>query len=66
MFSYDGKKRPTIAEIKAHPWMQVGCDMKQTRHDILSELSSKRELSTAESSRENVSARGELLNELIK
>lgn len=39
MFSYDGKKRPTIAEIKAHPWMQVGFDMKQTRHDILNELS---------------------------
>lgn len=66
MFSYDGKKRPSIAEIKAHPWMQVSCDMKQTRHDILNELSSKRELSTAGSSREDVSARGELLTELIK
>lgn len=22
MFSYDGKKRPTIEEVKNHPWMQ--------------------------------------------
>jgi hypothetical protein len=66
MFSYDGKKRPTIAEIRAHPWMQIGCDMKQARHDILSDLSSKRESSTVDTSREDVSARGELLTELIK
>jgi len=66
MFSYDGKKRPSIAEIKAHPWMQVSCDMKQARYEILSELSSKREASTAGSSREDVSARGDLLTELIK
>jgi serine/threonine protein kinase len=66
MFSYDGKKRPTISEIRAHPWMQVSCDMKTTRHDILNELSEKKSNATAASSREDVSARGELLNELVK
>ena len=66
MFNYDGKKRPSIKEIKAHPWMQASCDMKATRHDILNELSEKRAMSTAESSREDTSARGELLKELIK
>lgn len=28
LFSYDGKQRPSVAEIRAHPWMKGGCDMK--------------------------------------
>lgn len=28
MFSFEGKDRPSIAEIRAHPWMQAAFDMK--------------------------------------
>jgi len=38
MFSYDGKKRPTVAEIRAHPWMTADLSMKEIRSDILGEL----------------------------
>ena len=31
MFSYDGKKRPTIDEVKNHPWMQEPFSTKITR-----------------------------------
>lgn len=42
MFSFEGKDRPTIKQIREHPWMSTAFDMKQTRHDILSEISEKR------------------------
>jgi len=42
MFSYDGKNRPTIEEIRAHPWMTTKFEMKQIRSDILNDLSEKR------------------------
>jgi len=42
MFSYDGSKRPTIAEIEAHPWMKVGCNVKKAQNALLSELTEKR------------------------
>ena len=58
MFSYEGKDRPTVQEIRAHPWMQAKCDMKQIRHDILSELAEKRTQSTADSERIAGSSRG--------
>lgn len=28
MFSYEGKNRPTVDEIRAHPWMQSGYNIK--------------------------------------
>lgn len=58
MFSYDGKDRPTIAEIRSHPWMQSGFDMKSVRHDILSEIAEKRVASTADSERIAMDSRG--------
>jgi len=46
--------------------MQTGFDMKQIRHDILTELQEKRSNSTAASSREGTAARGEECLELIR
>lgn len=66
MFSYDGKQRPTIDEIRAHPWMQAGVDLKQIRHDILVELDDKRSNSTAATSREDTSVRGDQLLDLVR
>jgi len=36
MFSFEGKDRPTIEEIKKHPWMQKPFDQKEVRESILS------------------------------
>lgn len=58
MFSYNGKDRPTVEEIRNHKWMKSGYDMKQIRHDILSELAEKRTQSTADSERVGGSSRG--------
>jgi serine/threonine protein kinase len=59
-FSYEGKKRPTIEEIKNHPWMQKSFSMKLTRQDILEKLQAKRsENSTTGSSGEEKVKRGE-------
>merc|ERR1719174_2369485 len=40
MFSYDGSKRPTVDELKTHPWMTKGCDIKGIRSDLIERLSS--------------------------
>merc|ERR1719498_386596 len=66
MFSYNGKDRPTIPELRAHPWMKAGVDMKQTRHDILNELAEKRVNSTASSERQGQDARGEERLHLVR
>lgn len=66
LFSYNGKDRPTIAEIRSHPWMKDGVDMKQIRHDILNELAEKRVNSTASSERTGEAARGEARLHLIR
>lgn len=59
MFSYNGADRPTVQQIRSHPWMAAAnVDMKQVRHDILSELSEKRTASTAESERQSANSRG--------
>jgi len=66
LFSYNGKDRPTVAEIRAHPWMQANVDMKQVRHDILSEIAEKRTQSTADSERIAGSSRGPELLHLVR
>ena len=66
MFSYDGKKRPSIDEIRAHPWMQKPFDMKTIRSDLLSELSEKRSAVTADTSRDDVNSRGDQMLDLVK
>lgn len=66
LFSYDGKQRPSVAEIRAHPWMKAGCDMKNMQSEILSELNEKRSAATAASSRDDTSVRGDLCLDLIR
>ena len=66
MLSYDGKKRPSIDEIRAHPWMQKPFDMKTIRSDLLSELSEKRSAVTADTSRDDVNSRGDQMLDLVK
>ena len=38
IFSYDGKKRPTVEEIKNHPWMKKPFSMKIQRQHIQEQL----------------------------
>jgi len=42
MFSYNGKDRPTIEQIKAHPWLHKPYSNKMTRQNILEKLMEKR------------------------
>merc|ERR1712022_47732 len=42
IFSYDGKERPTVEEIKKHPWMQMPYSTKLVRQTIQEQLSEKR------------------------
>jgi len=50
MFSYDPTKRPTVDEIKSHPWMNMTCDIKSIRGDLIERLSASRSEKTAASS----------------
>ena len=42
MFSYDSTKRPTIDEIRNHPWLKENVDMKGIRSQLLEEVAEKR------------------------
>lgn len=42
LFSFDGAKRPSISQIRQHPWLnKPGFNMEQTRQQLLNELSAK-------------------------
>jgi len=42
LFSFDGSKRPTISQIRQHPWLnKPGFNMEATRNALLAELSHK-------------------------
>lgn len=41
MFSYDPSKRPTVADIRAHPWMNQSVDMEGTRKALLEQSQAK-------------------------
>ena len=50
MFSYDGSKRPTVEELKSHPWMNMKLDIKASRAGLIEQLHEKRSQKTADSS----------------
>lgn len=50
MFSYDGAKRPTVEQLKDHPWMKKDYDIKGIRSDLVERLSASRSEKTADSS----------------
>jgi hypothetical protein len=64
IFSYDGKKRPTIEQIKNHKWMQKPYSTKLVRQAILEKLQEQRSKKTADSSREDANSRGD--NQLLE
>lgn len=66
MFSYDGKKRPTIEELKNHPWMQTPYSVKSVKENILEKLSEKRTAKTTDSSREGSNNRGDNMLSLVR
>jgi serine/threonine protein kinase len=67
MFSYDGNKRPTIAELKAHPWVNKTFSVKMTRSTIMEKLNDKRSEKTAHMSKEDdKNYRGGDMKELIR
>jgi serine/threonine protein kinase len=38
MFAYEGKDRPTLAEIADHPWVKADCKVKSVQNDLLNKL----------------------------
>lgn len=69
MFSYDGSKRPTVEEIKAHPWLSKPYSVKMTRQYILEKLTDKRAEKTMQNSQAAETQgnnRGDQMNELIR
>jgi len=67
MFAYKGGDRLSTQEIRNHPWMSnKPFDFKQTRANILEDLTSKRSEMTESSSRENVCSRGDQMLDLVK
>lgn len=68
MFSYDGTKRPTIEELKEHPWIKKPFSVKLTRSFIMDKLNEKRmEKNTTASSRdEDKNYRGGDMKEFVR
>jgi len=66
MFNYDGKKRPTIEELKNHPWMQTPYNVKSVKENIMERLTERRTAKTTDSSREGKSSRGDDMLQLVR
>lgn len=50
IFNYEGKNRPTIEEIKKHPWLNNSkYDMKSTRSNLMKKQLEKKSEKTVES-----------------
>lgn len=67
MFSYDGSKRPTIDQLKAHPWINKPFSVKLTRAAIIDRLNEKRSEKTAHMSKDDEkNYRGDVMKELVR
>jgi serine/threonine protein kinase len=67
MFSYDGTKRPTIEQLKAHPWVTKPFSIKIARSKIMDKLNDKRSEKTAHMSKEDdKNYRGGDMKELVR
>lgn len=66
MFSYDPTKRPTIEQLKNHPWMQKPFSQKLARTQLLDTLQEKRANKTADCSREEANSRGAMQDPLFE
>lgn len=67
MFSYDGSKRPTIEELKAHPWIKKPFSVKMTRASIMDKLQEKRSEKQSHSTKEDdKNYRGGPMKELVR
>lgn len=67
MFAFEGKDRPTVEEIKNHPWMKVPINMKEVRHDLLNQLAEKRVGQTdSTKNTDGNDKRGEEMLELVR
>jgi len=69
MFSYDGNKRPTIDQLKAHPWINKPFSVKLTRSAIIDRLNEKRSEKTNHMSKDddgNKNYRGGEMKELVR
>lgn len=59
MVNLDGAKRPTMDQIKNHPWMKKTISMKEQRGILLEKLQEKRSQATSATSRDEDTSRGE-------
>ena len=66
MFSYDGSKRPTVDELRAHPWMKESYDIKAVRSDLIERLSTSRSEKTAASSNQDIARAGKGADSMLK
>jgi len=66
MFSYDPSKRPSVEELREHPWMQKGTDVKGIRNDLIEKLSSTRSERTAASSNQEAARAGKGADSMLE
>lgn len=67
MFSFEGKDRPTLDDIKNHAWMKTDYDIKAVRSQLLNQLAEKRASQTESTKNSDGNEkRGEEMLDLIR